>query len=124
MAVGVDKAGIEGPAAEIHDVVFARFGVSEDLFTASDAFDAPVRDADGFGFGSLFGHGDDISPDIDGLFAYFDGSCVVWGRSERNAKKIPKKTRCPTVHFELLCFFERKDFQKRPHRNIFVIVKK
>ena len=104
MAVGVDKAGIEGPAAEIHDVVFARFGVSEDLFTASDAFDAPVRDADGFGFGSLFGHGDDISPDIDGLFAYRHELAPLMvvrrmGAFGTQCEKNPEKNTLPNCPF-------------------------
>ena len=104
MAVGVDKAGIEGPAAEIHDVVFARFGVSEDLFTASDAFDAPVRDADGFGFGSLFGHGDDISPDIDGLFAYQHELAPLMvvrrmGAFGTQCEKNPEKNTLPNCPF-------------------------
>ena len=124
MAVGIDEAGIESPAAEIHDIIFTRFGVSEDFLTAPDALDAPARNADGFGFGSLFGHGDDISPDIDGLFAYQHGLAPLMVRASyggvRNAmaKKFPEKNTQPNCPFCAIVFFRTKVFLKKDRTGV------
>ena len=122
MAVRVDESRIEGPAAEVHHVVFPGPGVPEHVLPAADALDASVRNADGLGLGKRIGHGCDVGPDIDGLFPYQHVKlllgCASYG-GDRNAVagQIPKKpAHGSNVHFELLCFSERIVFEDKTSR--------